>query len=47
MGKFYELFHMDAAIGVSELGLIYMKVGHFVYIAFFSSSIRPAWVAQW
>ncbi|WAR00452.1 MSH6-like protein [Mya arenaria] len=25
MGKFYELFHMDAAIGVKELGLIFMK----------------------
>ncbi|XP_061180194.1 DNA mismatch repair protein Msh6-like isoform X2 [Saccostrea echinata] len=25
MGKFYELFHMDADIGVKELGLIYMK----------------------
>ncbi|XP_067666471.1 DNA mismatch repair protein Msh6-like [Haliotis asinina] len=28
MGKFYELFHMDAVIGVSELGLIYMKGEH-------------------
>ena len=26
MGKFYELFHMDATIAVNELGLIYMKV---------------------
>ena len=25
MGKFYELFHMDADIGMSELDLIYMK----------------------
>lgn len=25
MGKFYELFHMDADIGVRELDLIYMK----------------------
>lgn len=25
MGKFYELFNMDAAIGVKELGLIFMK----------------------
>lgn len=25
MGKFYELFHMDADIGVSELNLVYMK----------------------
>lgn len=28
MGKFYELFNMDAAVGVKELGLIYMKVNH-------------------
>ena len=26
MGKFYEFFHMDAATGVNELGLLYMKV---------------------
>ena len=26
MGKFYEFFHMDAAVGVNELGLLYMKV---------------------
>lgn len=26
MGKFYELFNMDAEVGVKELGLIYMKV---------------------
>lgn len=26
MGKFYELFHMDAMIGVQELGLLMMKV---------------------
>ncbi|XP_021073444.1 DNA mismatch repair protein Msh6 [Mus pahari] len=25
VGKFYELYHMDAVIGVSELGLIFMK----------------------
>ena len=25
VGKFYELFHMDADVGVRELGLIYMK----------------------
>ena len=25
MGKFYELFHMDADVGVTELNLIYMK----------------------
>ena len=26
MGKFYELFHMDAMIAVNELGIIFMKV---------------------
>ena len=25
MGKFYELFHMDADIGVAELNIVYMK----------------------
>jgi MutS domain I len=25
VGKFYELFHMDADVGMSELELIYMK----------------------
>ncbi len=25
MGKFYELFHLDADIGMKELDLIYMK----------------------
>jgi DNA mismatch repair protein MSH6 len=25
VGKFYELFHMDADVGVRELDLIYMK----------------------
>jgi DNA mismatch repair protein MSH6 len=25
VGKFYELFHMDADVGFSELDLIYMK----------------------
>ena len=25
MGKFYELFHMDADVGVAELNLLYMK----------------------
>lgn len=28
MGKFYELFHMDAVIAVNEMGLIYMKGEH-------------------
>ena len=26
MGKFYEMFEMDAHVGVEALGLIYMKV---------------------
>ena len=26
VGKFYELYNMDATVGVKELGLIYMKV---------------------
>lgn len=25
VGKFYELFHMDADVGMGELDLIYMK----------------------
>ena len=25
VGKFYELFHMDADVGMRELDLIYMK----------------------
>ena len=29
MGKFYELFHMDATVAVNELGLLYMKVRGF------------------
>lgn len=37
VGKFYELYNMDATVGVKELGLIYMKV---------SSSFRSA-VAHW
>ena len=32
MGKFYELFHMDAATAVNELGLIYMKVGNWTML---------------
>ncbi len=27
MGKFYEMYEMDAHIGVEHLGLMYMKVG--------------------
>lgn len=30
MGKFYELFEMDAHVGAKELGLQYMKVLNFV-----------------
>ncbi|KAF1744185.1 hypothetical protein MXB_1081 [Myxobolus squamalis] len=33
MGKFYELFHMDADIGVKELGLTYMK-GKYAHAGF-------------
>jgi DNA mismatch repair protein MSH6 len=25
VGKFYELYHMDADVGMSELDLVYMK----------------------
>ena len=30
MGKFYELFNMDAVIAVNELGIIYMRVSFIV-----------------
>lgn len=33
VGKFYELYHMDAVIGVEELGLVYMK-GEFAHSGF-------------
>ena len=33
MGKFYELYHMDAEVGVSQLGLTYMK-GDFAHSGF-------------
>ncbi|GFX60169.1 hypothetical protein TNCV_4533301 [Trichonephila clavipes] len=33
VGKFYELYHMDAVIGVKELGLVYMK-GDFAHAGF-------------
>ncbi|KAF8791514.1 DNA mismatch repair protein Msh6 like protein [Argiope bruennichi] len=33
VGKFYELYHMDAVIGVKELGLVYMK-GDFAHSGF-------------
>ncbi|XP_067931306.1 DNA mismatch repair protein Msh6-like [Watersipora subatra] len=33
MGKFYEFFHMDADVGVKELGLVYMK-GNYAHSGF-------------
>jgi DNA mismatch repair ATPase MutS len=42
VGKFYELYHMDAVTGVNELGLQYMRVSIFLipylceYMAFSS-----------
>lgn len=33
VGKFYELYHMDAVIGVEELGLVFMK-GDFAHSGF-------------
>lgn len=33
VGKFYELYHMDAVIGVAELGLVFMK-GEFAHSGF-------------
>nr|XP_039260519.1 DNA mismatch repair protein Msh6-like [Styela clava] len=33
VGKFYELYHMDAVVGVNELGLIYMR-GSFAHSGF-------------
>ena len=32
-GKFYEMFHMDADVGVEVLGLSYMK-GHIAHAGF-------------
>jgi len=40
MGKFYELFHMDAAIAVSHLGLIYMKVLTLTVLHFIQESVK-------
>ena len=31
MGKFYELYHMDAETAVKELGLVFMKVRYYFY----------------
>lgn len=33
VGKFYELYHMDADVGVTELGFTYMK-GEFAHSGF-------------
>jgi DNA mismatch repair ATPase MutS len=32
VGKFYELYHMDAVIGATELNLLYMKVSYKIKI---------------
>ena len=37
MGKFYELFAMDAVIGVQELGLMMMKVCDVIALFYFQS----------
>ena len=34
MGKFYELFHMDAVLGVEKLGLVYMKSKEIAHVGF-------------
>lgn len=39
-GKFYEMFHMDADVGVEVLGLIYMK-GHIAHAGFPEISYGP------
>lgn len=31
VGKFYELYHMDAVISVNEINLTYMRVSHLYY----------------
>lgn len=33
VGKFYELYHMDASVGVNELGFTYMR-GEFAHSGF-------------
>nr|CAH8855771.1 unnamed protein product [Trichobilharzia regenti] len=33
VGKFYEMYHMDAMVGVKELGLVFMK-GNFAHCGF-------------
>lgn len=39
MGKFYELFHMDAVIAVNELGILYMK-GDYAHAGFPEKAYR-------
>ena len=34
MGKFYELLHMDAVLGVEKLGLVYMKSKEIAHVGF-------------
>ena len=34
LGKFYELFHMDAVLGVEKLGLVYMKSKEIAHVGF-------------
>lgn len=34
VGKFYELYHMDAVVSVNELSLTYMRVSLHVYIVY-------------
>lgn len=38
VGKFYELYHMDAVIGVNHLGFSYMKVRFSSILVFFNIS---------
>lgn len=34
LGKFYELLHMDADVGVTELGFSYMKKEEYAHAGF-------------
>ena len=38
VGKFYEFYHMDADVGVKELGLLYMKVWD-IWLLFIQSMV--------
>lgn len=44
MGKFYEFFHMDADIGVKELGLVYMKV-RVMWLVYLKVTVM--WLVAW